>query len=51
MATIQQKGFSLPCAYSHQQMEAALRQAETDFQNGNYVSHSSIKERYSFCSE
>ena len=46
MATIQQNGLSLPCTYTHQQMEAALRQAEADFQNGNYVSHSSIKARY-----
>ena len=51
MAATQQRGISLPCVYSHQQMEAALHQAETDFQNGDYVSHSSIKERYSFCSE
>ena len=46
MAATQQKGSSLPCAYSHKQMETSLRQAEADFQNGDYVSHSSIKVRY-----
>ena len=46
MAATQQKGSSLPCAYTHQKMEASLRQAEADFQNGDYVSHSSIKARY-----
>ena len=39
-------GSSLPCAYSHEQMEASLREAENDFQNGRFVSHSSICERY-----
>lgn len=39
-------GVSLPCAYSHEQMEASLLEAENDFQNGQYVSHTSICERY-----
>ena len=39
-------GSSLPCAYSHEQMEASLQEAETDFQNGSFVSHSSICDRY-----
>lgn len=39
-------GSSLPCAYSHEQMEASLQEAETDFQNGNFVSHSSICDLY-----
>lgn len=39
-------GAQLPCSYSHEQMEAALREAEIDFQNGRYVSHSSICDRY-----
>ena len=39
-------GSSLPCAYSHEQMEESLREAENDFQNGRFVSHSSICERY-----
>ena len=39
-------GSSLPCAYTHEQMEVSLQAAETDFRNGNYESHSSICERY-----
>lgn len=39
-------GVPLPCAYSHEQMEASLLEAENDFQNGQYVSHASICERY-----
>ena len=39
-------GMPLPCAYTHEQMESALREAETDCQTGRYVSHSSICERY-----
>lgn len=39
-------GSPLPCAYSHEQMEESLREAEIDFQNGHQVSHSSICERY-----
>lgn len=39
-------GVPLPGAYSHEQMEASLIEAENDFQNGQYVSHTSICERY-----
>jgi hypothetical protein len=39
-------GMPLPCAYTHEQMESALREAEADYQNGHYVSHSSICEHY-----
>ena len=39
-------GMPLPCAYTHEQMEMSLREAETDYQNGHYLSHSSICERY-----
>ena len=39
-------GMPLPCAYTYEQMEMSLREAEADYQNGNYVSHSSICERY-----
>ena len=39
-------GRSLPCAYSHEQMLSVLREAEADYQNGDYVSHSAICERY-----
>lgn len=39
-------GRPLPCAYTHDQMEAALREAETDYQKGRFVSHSTICERY-----
>lgn len=39
-------GSSLPCVYTHEQMEVSLQAAETDFQNGNFESHSSICERY-----
>jgi len=35
-----------PCVYSHEQMEESLREAETDFQEGRYLSHFSIRERY-----
>ncbi len=39
-------GRSLPCAYSYEQMLSVLREAEADYQNGDYVSHSAICERY-----
>ena len=39
-------GRPLPCAYTYEQMEMSLREAEADYQNGNFVSHSSICERY-----
>ena len=39
-------GRSLPCAYSHEQMLSVLREAEADYRNGDYVSHSAICERY-----
>ena len=39
-------GKPLPCAYSYEQMEMSLKEAESDYQNGNMVSHSSICERY-----
>lgn len=45
MDTIEQK-IVFPCVYTHEQMEASLREAEADYQIGRYVSHSSICERY-----
>ena len=39
-------GRPLPCTYTHEQMEAALREAETDYQAGRFVSQSTICERY-----
>jgi len=39
-------GRPLPCAYTHEQMEMSLREAEADYQSGNYLSHSTICERY-----
>ena len=39
-------GMPLPCAYTHEQMESALREAEADYRNRRYVTHSSICERY-----
>ena len=39
-------GSTSPCAYSHEQMEESLREAETDFQKGRFESHSSICKRY-----
>ena len=39
-------GMPLPCAYTYEQMESSLREAEADYQEGRYVSHSSICERY-----
>ena len=39
-------GMPLPCAYNQEQMESALREAETDYQNGRFVSHSSVCELY-----
>jgi len=33
-------------AYSHEQMQTSLIEAEKDYQNGRYVSHASICERY-----
>ena len=35
-----------PCVYSHEQMEESLRDAEADYQEGRFMSHSSICERY-----
>ena len=37
---------TLPCGYTHEQMEASLQTAEADYQNGRCVNHSSICERY-----
>jgi hypothetical protein len=34
------------CVYSHEQMEESLQEAEMDYQEGRYLSHSSICERY-----
>ncbi|MBR3699764.1 MAG: hypothetical protein IKM85_09640 [Bacteroidales bacterium] len=45
MDTIEQK-IAFPCSYTQEQMEASLREAEEDYQNGRCVSHSSICERY-----
>lgn len=39
-------GMPLPCAYTYEQMEKSLREAEADYQNGHYLSHSSICKRY-----
>ena len=39
-------GMPIPCAYTQEQMEMSLREAEADYQNGRYLSHSSICERY-----
>lgn len=39
-------GMPLPCTYSHEQMVSVLREAEADYQNGDFVSHSDICERY-----
>ena len=39
-------GMPLPCAYTYEQMESSLREAEADYQNGRHLSHSSICERY-----
>jgi hypothetical protein len=39
-------GRPLPCTYTHEQMEASLREEETDYQNGRFVSQSTICERY-----
>ena len=39
-------GMSLPCAYTKEQMELSLREAEADYQIGRHASHSSICERY-----
>lgn len=36
----------LPCAYTYEQMESSLHEAEADYQNGRHTSHSSIRERY-----
>ena len=35
-----------PCVYSQEQMEEALREAEADYLEERYISHSSIRERY-----
>lgn len=39
-------GRDLPCAYTYEEMEDSLREAENDYQNRNLISHSSICERY-----
>lgn len=39
-------GTLLPCAYTHEQMESVLQESEVDYQNGRFVSHSSVCERY-----
>ena len=39
-------GKPLPCAYTQEQMEMSLREAEADYQNERFVSHSSICDRY-----
>lgn len=39
-------GMPLPCAYSHEQMVSVLREADADYRNGDFVSHSDICERY-----
>ena len=39
-------GMPLPCAYTYEQMESSLHEAEVDYQKGRHVSHSSICERY-----
>ena len=39
-------GMPLPCTYTYEQMESSLREAEADYQNKRYLSHSSICERY-----
>ena len=42
----QESQLEQPCVYSHEQMEESLREAEADYQEGRYMSHSSICERY-----
>lgn len=39
-------GMPLPCAYTYEQMESSLREAEADYQERCHVSHTSICERY-----
>jgi len=39
-------GRPLPCTYTYEQMESALREAEVDYQNGRFISQSTICERY-----
>jgi len=39
-------GRPLPCTYTYEQMESALREAEADYQNGRFVSQSTICKRY-----
>lgn len=39
-------GMPLPCAYTYEQMESSLHEAEVDYQNGRHTSHSSMCERY-----
>ena len=39
-------GRPLPCIYTHEQMETALLEAETDYQAGRFVSQSTLCERY-----
>lgn len=39
-------GMPLPCAYTYEQMESSLREAEADYQERRHVSHTSICERY-----
>ena len=39
-------GNPLPCAYTYEQMEHALKESESDYKSGNFTCHSSICERY-----
>jgi len=39
-------GRPLPCTYTYEQMESALREAEVDYQNGRFISQSTMCERY-----
>lgn len=39
-------GAQLPCAYSYEQMEWSLHEAETDYQKMNTESHDTICKRY-----
>lgn len=39
-------GKPLPCAYSFEQMEEALRASEADYQKGDYTDHETLRQRY-----
>lgn len=39
-------GKPLPCAYSFEQMEEALRASEADYQKGDYTDHETMRQRY-----